>query len=82
MVTVSADKEPGGGVRVSVADTGSGIAPEFLPFIFERYYRAREGGGLGIGLTIVKELVEAHGGTVSASSTPLKGSVFHVFLPE
>ena len=80
-VTVSAGGADGGGIRISVADTGSGIMPEFMPFIFERYYRAREGGGLGIGLTIVKELVEAHGGRVTASSTPLKGSVFDVFLP-
>ncbi len=80
-VTVSAVKEPGGGVRVSVADTGSGILPEFMPYIFERYYRARAGGGLGIGLTIAKELVEAHGGTVTVSSTQGKGSVFHVILP-
>ena len=80
-VTVSARGVNDGGIRISVADSGSGIMPEFMPFIFERYYRAREGGGLGIGLTIVKELVEAHGGRVTASSIPDEGSVFNVFLP-
>ena len=80
-VTVSVSKVGDGGIRLSVADTGSGITPEIMPFVFERYYRVRDGGGLGIGLTIVKELVEAHGGRVTANSTPEKGSVFDVFLP-
>jgi two-component system sensor histidine kinase BaeS len=82
---------PGGHVRVDVqksgdtigievSDTGSGIKPEDLPFIFERFYRAAE-GGLGIGLTIVKELVEAHGGKVEVSSEPGRGSTFTVSLP-
>ncbi len=79
-VTVSAVKGDGGNIRISVADTGCGIMPEFMPFIFERYYRAREGGGLGIGLTIVKELVEAHGGEVEVKSFLDQGSVFTVVL--
>ncbi len=65
---------------LSVTDTGSGIAAEDLPFIFERFYRGAK-GGLGLGLTIVRELVEAHGGTVRAESTPGKGSRFIVTLP-
>jgi two-component system sensor histidine kinase BaeS len=69
-----------GEVRISVADTGSGIRREDLPFVFERFYRASE-GGLGIGLTIVKELVEAHGGTVEVQSEPGQGSTFTVSLP-
>lgn len=62
-----------GGVRVSVSNSGEGIARQDLPFIFERFFRAdrsrsREAGGAGIGLAIVKELIEAHGGRVGAES--------------
>jgi two-component system sensor histidine kinase BaeS len=65
---------------ISVEDTGSGIAEKDLPFIFERFYHG-PGGGLGIGLTIVRELVEAHGGRVEAKSAIGKGSRFTLFLP-
>ncbi|QJX00812.1 sensor histidine kinase [Frigoriglobus tundricola] len=63
-----------GGCRVTVANDGGGVAPEDLPFLFERFFRAeksrsREHGGVGIGLAIVKELVEAHGGRVGAESS-------------
>jgi signal transduction histidine kinase len=51
-----------------------------LPFIFERFYHG-PGGGLGIGLTIVKELAEAHGGRIEVKSAKGKGSEFSVFLP-
>ena len=69
------------GVRFEVRDTGCGIAPEHLPNVFERFYRAdgsraRATGGAGIGLAVVKQLVEAHGGSVSVSSELGKGSVF------
>jgi two-component system sensor histidine kinase BaeS len=69
-----------GGTAIEVADTGQGIKEEDLPFIFERFYRG-EKGGLGIGLTIVKELVEAHGGKVETRSKYGKGSTFTVYLP-
>jgi len=69
-----------GGAALEVTDTGSGIAAEDLPHVFERFYRASE-GGLGIGLTIVKELVEAHGGRIEVRSEPGKGSAFTVSLP-
>ncbi|GAB4389960.1 MAG: ATP-binding protein [Thermodesulfovibrionales bacterium] len=69
-----------GGSAIEVSDTGRGIGTEDLPFVFERFYRASE-GGLGIGLTIVKELVEAHGGAISARSEPGKGSTFTVTFP-
>ena len=64
----------GGGCRIVVANDGEGIAAEDLPFLFERFFRAeksrsREQGGVGIGLAIVKELVEADGGRVGAEST-------------
>jgi two-component system sensor histidine kinase BaeS len=66
--------------RVTIEDTGSGIDEKDIPFIFERFYYGA-GGGLGIGLTIVKELVEAHRGTVEAKSVKGKGSQFTIILP-
>jgi signal transduction histidine kinase len=74
------------GVAVTVADTGAGIAPEDLPHVFDRFYRAdgsrtRATGGSGLGLAIVKQLVEAHGGRVWAESEPGRGSVFSFALP-
>jgi len=85
-ITVSLEPAPGG-MTVSVADTGSGIAPEHLPRIFERFYRAdpgrsREEGGTGLGLAIVKHLVEAHGGRVEAHSSLGRGTTIRMFFPE
>ena len=76
----------GGEAVIAVADTGSGIAPEHLPHIFERFYRAdpsraRATGGSGIGLAIVRELTEAMHGRVTVESTPGKGSCFRLYLP-
>lgn len=73
-------------VGFSVIDKGIGISGEELPFIFERFYRAdksrnRASGGSGIGLTIVKAIVEAHGGVVMVQSEPMEGSIFTVTLP-
>ena len=76
-----------GGVHLSVRDTGQGIEPDFLPFIFEKFRQGdpsitRAKGGLGLGLAIVKHLVELHGGTVRAESEGLgKGAVFSIYLP-
>ena len=73
-------------VSVSVADTGAGIPPEFLPHVFDRFRQAdqtstRVHGGLGLGLSIVKHLVELHGGTVAASSEGAgRGASFNVLL--
>jgi signal transduction histidine kinase len=73
-------------VNISVADTGEGIPVEELPQIFERFYRldksrARATGGSGLGLTITKRLVEAHGGEIKVESEPGKGSTFTFSLP-
>lgn len=73
-------------VCLELGDSGPGIAPEQLPFVFERFYRAdpsrtRATGGAGLGLAIVKQLVEAHGGRVWAKSTPGTGSWFGFTLP-
>jgi two-component system, OmpR family, sensor histidine kinase BaeS len=65
---------------IVVEDNGRGISDEDLPYIFERFYHG-SGGGLGIGLTIVKELVEAHGGRIEAKSDYGMGSSFTFFLP-
>jgi signal transduction histidine kinase len=75
-----------GEVSVSVCDTGSGVRPEDLPHVFDRFYRAdksraRQTGGAGLGLAIVKQLVLAHGGSVSASSLPGQGSTFTFTIP-
>lgn len=66
---------------IEVSDSGTGIKSEDLPFIFERFYRGAK-GGLGIGLTIVKELIEAHGGTISVSSEYGKGTAFTLTFPD
>jgi PAS domain S-box-containing protein len=74
-------------VEVSVADTGIGIAPEFLPHVFERFRQAdagiaRERGGLGLGLAIARQLAEMHGGTIVAASDGVAhGSTFTLKLP-
>lgn len=72
---------------IRVSDDGIGVEPEKLPFIFERFYRADESrdrhtGGSGIGLTIVRSIVKAHGGTIDVESTPGKGSAFTVRIPK
>jgi len=76
----------GGQVVLDVADTGSGIAADDLPHVFDRFWRAeksrnRRTGGSGLGLAIVRKLVEAHGGSVAVESTEGQGSVFTLRLP-
>ena len=73
-------------VVVSVEDTGHGIEPEHLPHLFERFYRtdwarAKDSGGTGLGLPIVKEIAEAHGGSISVTSQVNKGSIFTLCVP-
>ena len=85
-VAVEARRADDGLIAISVADTGSGIAPEDLPHIFERFYRAdssrsRATGGSGLGLTITRRIVEAHGGTIDVASELGRGSTFTFTLP-
>ena len=81
-VTLSAASVDGG-VRLSVGDTGPGIAPEHLPKIFDRFYKVdvsrKASGGSGLGLSIAKAIVERHGGTISARND--NGAVFEILLP-
>jgi signal transduction histidine kinase len=76
-----------GQAEIDVVDTGLGIAPEFLPFVFDRFRQAngsitRKHGGLGLGLAIVRSLVEMHGGTVGVESAGVgQGSTFRITLP-
>jgi CheY-like chemotaxis protein/two-component sensor histidine kinase len=77
----------GSDLEVAVVDTGEGIDPTFLPHVFERFRQAdasttRRHGGLGLGLSIVRQLVELHGGSISVNSGgPGKGATFRVLLP-
>jgi signal transduction histidine kinase/CheY-like chemotaxis protein len=83
-VTLRADRTR---ATITVADTGIGISPDFLPYVFDRFRQAEQGftrshGGLGLGLAIVKHLVEMHGGEVTVRSDGLgKGAAFDVRLP-
>ena len=69
---------------ISVTDTGTGISTQHLPFVFQRFYRgdaARSGPGSGLGLALVKHIVEAHGGSVDAESDGATGATLRVQLP-
>ncbi|MCD6290382.1 MAG: sensor histidine kinase, partial [Anaerolineae bacterium] len=73
-------------VRIFVEDDGEGILPEDLPHVFEPFYRgdrsrSRRRGGTGLGLTLSKALVEAHGGEIGVSSEPERGTKFTIRLP-
>jgi PAS domain S-box-containing protein len=75
----------GPNVRLTIADTGIGIAPEEKPYVFDRFYRAerasRMASGTGLGLAITKEIVDLHGGRIEVDSTPGEGSRFTIYLP-
>ncbi len=84
-VTISGDAAPDG-MTLAVADTGHGIAPEDLPHVFERFWRAdkvrsREAGGTGLGLAIARQIAEQHGARLSVESEPGRGSTFTVRFP-
>ena len=81
-VTVTLHKDDGW-AELRVADTGPGIPPEELPRIFDRFFRSRtaRADGSGIGLAVAAELTAAHGGTLTADSTPGQGTTFTTRLP-
>lgn len=90
-VTITVEDEPVSAagapmLKVTVSDTGEGIRPEHLPYIFDRFYRtdearSRNSGGMGLGLAIAREYVVAQGGTIEAASVPGGGTSFTVRLP-
>lgn len=83
-IELSAHTAADGSRRIQVTDNGVGIDSEFIPFIFNRFYRADKSGrikGTGLGLAIVKHAVEAHGGSISAESTPGQRTCFTITLP-
>jgi signal transduction histidine kinase len=86
MVAAGIDGTRQGRIRVSVRDTGEGIAPDDLEHVFDRFWRAdrsrsRESGGSGLGLAIARSLVQAHGGGIQAESVLGQGSTFAFWLP-
>ena len=83
-IDVWVDETPDGQALVAVRDTGTGIAGEDLPHIFKRFYRcdqSRSKGGSGLGLSLAKAVVEAHGGRITVDSQPKEGSTFTISLP-
>lgn len=82
-VSVRADRDPSGQVRFVVADNGPGLAPEALSRLFDRFWQARRSDrrGIGLGLTICKGIVEAHGGRIWCESAPGKGTKFFFTIP-
>ena len=84
-VELAALIQAGRAARITVSDTGRGIAPDFVPRVFERFQQAEAGhrhDGLGLGLSIARDLVERHGGTIAAASPGLgRGATFSVTLP-
>lgn len=78
-----AESDPGAdrGVELSVVDRGPGISSEDLPHVFDRFYRSSDSGGMGLGLSISKYIVEAHGGAIRAESLPGQGTRISFTLP-
>jgi signal transduction histidine kinase len=80
-VAIELDTSDAGAARVAIADTGPGIAPELLTHIFEPLYSTKRGAGMGIGLAIVREIVESLGGRVTVESELGRGTIFVLELP-
>jgi two-component system, OmpR family, sensor histidine kinase BaeS len=80
--SVTAAVEPSAaGVAFTVADTGSGIDPTDLPYVFDRFVKSADSGGAGLGLAIARSLVQAHGGSITADSRPGRGTTMRFVLP-
>ncbi len=71
----------GNSIVISVQDEGPGIPTADLEHVFERFYKSTDSGGMGLGLAIAKQLVEAHGGQISAENAPTRGTIFRIMLP-
>ena len=80
-VAVEVEAAAGGGVEITVTDSGSGVSPDELPHIFDRFYRSADSSGSGLGLPIARSLIEAHGGTIDAESSPASGTSVRIRLP-
>jgi signal transduction histidine kinase len=80
-IAVEAALEGSEAVAITVRDTGEGISTADLPHVFERFVRAEDSGGSGLGLTIARSLVLAHGGSITADSDPGRGTAFRFTLP-
>jgi signal transduction histidine kinase len=84
-VNVSVSENEKGDVIITVKDTGVGISPNDLPRIFDRFYRcdqSRSNSGIGLGLSLARAIARAHGGEITATSTPNQGSTLTVTLPK
>ena len=86
IVTDRVEKEKVPYISIRITDTGPGIAPEDIPYIFQYFYRGeksrnRKSGGSGIGLALARQFVLSHGGTIAATSHPGKGTSFSILLP-
>ena len=83
LVSVSVRRvvEPAGSVEVAVSDNGPGIPAELLPIVFERFVKEPGSSGSGLGLAIARDLVQAHGGTITAESGPNQGTIIRFTLP-
>ena len=81
-ITVNADQEPKGYIRIDISDTGSGISPEALEHIFDPFFTTKTSGqGTGLGLSLVYSIIKTHGGYIEVRSEVDKGSTFSIFLP-
>jgi signal transduction histidine kinase len=83
VITLSAAAAPLDFVRFAVADHGPGIPAEVLPHVFDRFYRApgQTTSGVGLGLAIAREIVVAHGGSITCTSEPGRGTTFQFLVP-
>jgi signal transduction histidine kinase len=78
---ISTVEDKSNGVLVAVRDSGSGLSPESLERLFDPFYTTKP-GGMGMGLSICRSIIEAHGGRLWASANVPRGAIFQFFLPE